>query len=511
MAKAKLRAPVTSVRIEERAPAEESPAAALARSDSAPWWIAFCFLAVLAVTLVWQPVTRINAHYQINYNEGWNAYPQQLVADGGKVFGNPPGREFWNYPPVSFHVVGWLSKLTHDVNLTGRWISLLSFIALTVLTGMSASRLSGARRSGWFAALWVVIFIGALKSERIGMNDPHLLGMAFIALGFYGYIRSLDGDTRWLRISAVAFVFGLFTKHTLLAFPIAAAAHLLLTSPKRLKTWIITGAIAGVTLLIATFALDGSHFFEHLAFPRVYSYASLLSNTVWYLLIFQTAIIASLVWCFRAKLRAPEGTLILAFALSTALAFFFSAGAGSDLNHLFDPAVSVALIGAAALPYAVWASEAVRFRKTLLGVLLIAPFSLGVLTMLAPRVQEDLATSRSIAGVEQEYASAVEFLKSHPGPALCEHMLVCFDAGKPDEYDPYQVDQLIKTGKLPERDILKMLDDRYFASILLLADASHPIAPVDRTIFSQAFMAHLLNDYKVAMTTGAYAILIPNR
>jgi hypothetical protein len=512
MAKAKLRMPAPSVRIEERPPATETAADVLARSDAAPWWVAFIFLGVLAILLVWQPITRIQAHYQINYNEGWNSYPQQLVANGGRVYGSPPGRQYWNYPPVSFHVVGWLAKITHDVNLTGRWVSFLAFLAIAVLTGMTVHRLTGSRRSGAFAAIWVVIFIGALKSERIGMNDPHMLGMALIALGFYGYVRSLgEEDPLWLRISAVAFVVGLFTKHTLLAFPIAAAVHLLLTSTKRLISWIITGAIAAAVLLVATFALDGSHFFEHLMFPRVYSYAFFLSNTVWYLLMFQTAIIVCLMWCFRTGLRSNEGVLLLAYAAATGMAFWVSWGAGADLNHLFDPAVSMALIGGVALPYAVWASERVRFRKTALATLLIVPFSLGALTMLPPRIQEDSSTARSIPQAEQEFASAVEFVKSRPGPALCEYLLVCFEAGKPEEYDAYEVDQLIKTGKLPEQEILKLLDDRHFATILLRSDADHPIAPEERTIFTRGFMIHLLNDYKVAANVAGFALFVPNR
>src|SRR5262245_53987967 len=138
MAKAKLRTQAPSVRIEERPPAAESAADVLARSGAAPWWIAFAFLGVLAVLLVWQPITRIQARYQINYNEGWNAYPQQVVANGGRIFASPPGREYWNYPAVSFHVVGWLAKVTHDVNLTGRWVSLFAFLAVVILTGMTA-------------------------------------------------------------------------------------------------------------------------------------------------------------------------------------------------------------------------------------------------------------------------------------------------------------------------------------------------------------------------------------
>lgn len=331
-----------------------------------------------------------------------------------------------------------------------------------------------------------MIFVGALKADRIAMNDPHLLGMAFVAFGFYAYVRQPESP-KWLRISAVAFVLGLFTKQTLLAFPLAAGIQLLLTSRKSFFTWLWTGVAASVALLVLTFALDGSHFPEHLAFPRVYSYAFFLTNPVWYLLFFQTAIIVALVWCFG---NARINLLVWAFALSHLLAFFFAAGAGADLNHLFDPAVAVAMIGGAALPYAVWAGERVRYGNALLAILLTVPFFLGTLTMLAPHIQEDAATSRSIPQLEQEFAGGVDFVRSHPGPELCD-----------------AVDQLVKTGRVPEAAILRLLDEHHFSTIQLNSD--EPIAPAERRRFSQAFMTRLLNTYQVAMRTGSFVIFTP--
>ena len=478
-------------------------AAALPRTSSVPWRIVWAFLAVLAIVEVWLPVSRIGAHYEIGYNEGWNAYWQQTIAQGGRIYGNAPVYAFANYPPLSFHLVGWLAKLTHDVTRTGRWIAALSFFALAILTGLTVHRLTASRRSALFSVLTLVIFVGALKADRIGMNDPHLLGMAFVALGFYACVRD-SAPSKWLRISAIAFVLGLFTKQTLLAFPLAAAIHLWSASRKSFFTWLWTGAAAGVALLAMTFALDGSHFLEHLDFPRVYSYAFFLSNTVWYLLFFQTAILVALVWCFG---KSRIGILVWAFALAHALAFFFCAGAGSDLNHLFDPIVATAMIGGVSLPYAVWARERVRYGNALLAVLLTLPFFLGSLTMLAPRMQEDAATSRSIPQLEQEFAGTVDFLRSHPGPALCESLSMCQEAGKPLEFDAYAVDQLVKTGRVSEVQILRLLDEHHFAAIQL--NSNEPIGPAERVRFSQAFMTKLLNTYQVAAQTASFVIFTP--
>ena len=490
------------------APAAETHAGGvLAHTSPAPWWIAFAFLAALALALIWLPLARISAHYEIGYNEGWNAYLQQAVAGGGRIYGQAPALVYANYPPVSFHLVGLLGRLTNDVNGAGRWVSLVSFFALAFLIGSSVRRLTGSLPSAGFAALTAVIFIGALKSDRIGMNDPHLLGMAFIAFGFYSYLRASE-SARWLYISAVAFAIGLFTKQSLMAFPAAVGIHLLLTSKKRFTAWLAAAGAASVVLLVLALALDGPHFLEHLMLPRVYSYAFFLSNTVWYLLMFQAAIVISLAWCFR---NPGTSLLVWAFALSHALAFWFAAGSGADLNHLFDPIVSLAMIGGLALPYAVWASQRVRFGSALLTVLLVVPFSLGVLTMLAPRIQEDAATYRAIPQLERDFAGAVEFVKSQPGPALCESLLLCFEAGKPEEYDAFTADQLVKTGKVPEAAVLRMLDERHFSTVQLVMDPGEPLVPAERPRFSQPFMTRLLADYRPAMRTSSYTIFTPAR
>src|SRR5579863_1494745 len=91
---------------EREAPAIESARTkdAPPRISSTPWWIAWSFLAVLALVEVWLPVSRIGAHYEVGYNEGWNAYLQQTIVDGGRIYAKAPVYAFANYPPLSFHV-----------------------------------------------------------------------------------------------------------------------------------------------------------------------------------------------------------------------------------------------------------------------------------------------------------------------------------------------------------------------------------------------------------------------
>ncbi len=477
--------------------------AGLARSSSGAWLAGFCILGVLAAALLWLPLGRISAHYEINYNEGWNAYAQQAASHGVRIFSQPPGLTYFNYPPVSFHLVGLVGRLAGDMTAAGRWISLLAFFGLAMLTGLTVVRLTGSRRCAGFSALALVIFIAALKPDRIGMNDPHLLAMVFSVFGFYAYVRAPE-STLWLRISAVAFAVALFTKQSMVVFPAAVGIQLLLTSKKRFLTWFGAAAAAGVLLLVLTFALDGPHFLEHLALGRIYSYSVFLSNVIWYLLFLQTGIIVAVVWSFRNRVSSRTSVLVWALALANVVGLWFSAGDGADLNHLFDAMVVLAMIAGIVLPYAVRLSERVRFRSTLLAILLVLPLFLGVLTMLPTHLQEDMATRASLPQLEQDFAGAVQFVSARPGPALCESLLVCYE-----EYDPFAVDELIKTGKLPEANILRMLDQHHFSVIQIVLPAGEPVSQAPRLRFSGAFMTRLLNDYQLAMRTSSYAIFVP--
>src|ERR1017187_7868957 len=76
------------------------------------------------------------AHYTITMNEGINAYYEHVAGSGGKVYGHPPKYEYANYPPVFFHLIGWLGSVTGDINVMGRWVSLLAYLAIAVFASL---------------------------------------------------------------------------------------------------------------------------------------------------------------------------------------------------------------------------------------------------------------------------------------------------------------------------------------------------------------------------------------
>src|ERR1035438_7562848 len=107
--------------------------------------------------LLSDPVARMPAHYTITMNEGINAYYEHVAGTGGKVYGHPPKYEYANCPPVFFHLIGWLGSPTGDINVTGRWVSLLACFAIAVFASLIVHRLGNSRRLGAYAGLcWLI-------------------------------------------------------------------------------------------------------------------------------------------------------------------------------------------------------------------------------------------------------------------------------------------------------------------------------------------------------------------
>jgi hypothetical protein len=66
---------------------------------------------------------------------------------------------------------------------------------------------------------------------------------------------------------------------------------------------------------------------------------------------------------------------------------------------------------------------------------------------------------------EDEFRSSVQLVKSRPGPALCETLLLCYEAVKPFEYDAFFVRDQIQIGRLQEGKVAQLLRTHYFQTI----------------------------------------------
>jgi hypothetical protein len=473
-----------------------------------PWTIAFALLLVLTATVLWWPISRIGVNDAINYNEGWNSYIQQTAANGGKIYGEAPLLSYTNYPPVSFYVVGLLSKATGNVTMTGRWVSLLSLLVVAALSAMTVQRISGYWRAGLYSGLAILVYVTVLKPDRIGMNDPHLLGMALGAAGLYCAVRDPESDA-WLRGSAAAFALSLFTKQTLLAFPAAVAIYLFVHFRRRFAVWLIAAAAISGALLAFTFAVAGSHFLEHLGLPRTYTLSNVFAPLASYVLSCSPAIAVVAAWAVIQPTDPGSRLAIHAFGLSTVAGCVFVSGAGGEGNLLFDSVVALALcLGVLGAKLPGWAATTPR-PAAFAAIVLTAPFVAAIFPVLAA-APANAAQAASAAQRQQEFERLVQFVQSQPGPALCESLLACFEAGKPKLYDAYVVSNLLSTGKLREAEVLALIEQRRFNVIQLdRPETNRPITIQGHSRFSPAFMTRLFTNYREGFSVSGYAAFVP--
>jgi hypothetical protein len=451
--------------------------------------------------LLLAPAVKMFAHGSTAQNEGWNAFYQQDALEGKPLYGEPICLSGSNYPPISFHLIGMASRLTGNINQTGRWAALLSFLLVAMLCGAIVLKFTQSMPLAFYTALIVVVWVGVFRSDRIGMNDPTLLGTVFSLLGLYCYILHPE-KAGWLSISALAFAISLFTKLNLLAFPTAVGLHLLLGWKwKGLAIWIgVLGGLSAVFFVLSE-RIDGPYFLEHLLVPR--PQVGWLGHVTDFTSTFQAALCVAVVWALLHWRRSPQNVLVAALITSILVAFAFAGGYGVGSYIFFDCVFTFAIISS--LVFAEYAPLAVRSARPMfwLAVLLIVP-SAGMMIQMPWNVRYAWVPPVKIRA--KDFDAAVQLVKSHPGPALCLDVLVCFEAGKPFAWDPFIVNARIKTGRLDEADVLRLIENKKFSSVEV--DGSEVTAPYT-TLPSAKVTNAIIENYRVEQQLTNALVLVP--
>ena len=140
-------------------------------------WAAIVALALVAAPLLARDLLAITHQIALDPNEGWNAAHALRWLAGGPLY---PSRDGWminNYPPLSFYIVGTLTRLTHDAVIAGRLLAALSFLAVCGLIP-AVLRLSGATPRAALLAMLVFAATLLIASNYVAMDDPQMLGHA---------------------------------------------------------------------------------------------------------------------------------------------------------------------------------------------------------------------------------------------------------------------------------------------------------------------------------------------
>jgi hypothetical protein len=167
---------------------------------------------------------------------------------------------------------------------------------------------------------------------------------------------------------------------------------------------------------------------------------------------------------FRDRSLPHRSFLFTLLIFTNLSSIYFSGRDGVGSNIFYLPMIAallscvIAICGlehrALKVPHARWSFRAALTISTLSGVLMI-PF----------QVNNDIAAQLRMPATTKAAQQAIAVLKSTDGPAICEDLLLCYEAGKPIDYDPYYVKDQILIGRVQESRILAMLTAHHYAAI----------------------------------------------
>jgi hypothetical protein len=429
-------------------------------------------IAVLAgaLVLVLQNVIAIPFVFEANYNEGWNVYNTQRFFAHETVYDD----NLWrvnNYPPLSFLVVGGLDRIIGDPLLSGRLVALLSFAALGLLCAMAVARLGGDRTAALFAGGCALGFCSVAAPAWVAADDPQTLAETIMLGGLVVYLAGPPTRARLHATAGLVMLAG-FTKHNLVAIPIAITLDLALRRTRQLPFWLLACSGLAVAFWGLSVLGAGGSFLAHILQPRTFAWWSVKFHALRFLTIFAAPLLL-IVW-FSMQIFSRDRLVLAAYgALAIASGALFSGWEGASYNMLQDAAVFLAIAAGLLLQelrkpesggtgYAAAAAIALALVMTL-PMIARVPQALAELSHPARLLAADREAERS-------FLADAAYVADRHGPAICESLLLCYRAGQPFWLDPFNSRQYILAGRLDQAPLLARIAAREIAVVQLRAE-----------------------------------------
>ncbi len=471
-------------------------------------WGALAVTALLAGALLVYPVLRAFSMLEVGYNEGWNVYNAGVAAQHLPLYGQTYGWTTVNYPALWFYVLAGLQRIGFSYLAAGRMLSLVSLPVSCLLVGLVVWRLSRDYRAALFSSLFCSLVFCIAANEYVGYNDPQTFAQVFFLFGFLVYI---SGPPRFWRlaVTALLFVLGGSFKHNLIEFPLAVLMDSAFAGRKRVLQYLsISAVFVGVSVYVNTI-VGGPFFISNILTPRSYSFKKAILQFMEYGFgPVSLAMIAALVWSV-ASLKDKRLRVLAILFLTSLLVGSVSGGViGVWVNSYFDIYLSLSMI-VGLIMLQVWRGQiGKRQAWTAVGVPLA--FLLSFVPVWAAGPPLFWKAISTLAEEQDQFKSEVSFLRDHPGPAFCESLLRCYEAGKAYDYDPFNSANREKLGKLDEATLIDRLSRGELAVVQLCCSIDFLKADDDPFIIPGT-LAALESSYELGFAREGCYIYIPKK
>jgi hypothetical protein len=507
----------------------ESHLRKLARIGLKPRSLLLAFCAIILLWTAAMPFRRAFLFAEFDYNEGWNLYNTQKAALHQTLYPATYGWTAVNYPALSFHLVAFLGRFTHEYLFTARVLSLVGLCLTAFFAGAIVQRTTRSCSTAWLTGFFLIAWFSAAADAYVGTDDPQILAQAFFMAGLYVYLRG--GRRGWaIEASALLFVVGGNIKHNLIEFPIAVLLDLLLTSPRRALRFAATGALLAGFSIFLTQQIDGAAYVSCMLAPRAYSFMDGVTTMLLLPTYSPLPVLAALAAVFYCWNYPERRVLALLLGCALVVNTVFCGGSGVDINGSFGSMLAMVLLcGVFAVEFA--GPRLGRFNSWVPQVLLLRPgnprtltglrspevaFSILFLSLAVPmihsgnaRTDEALAANRDEAS---RFSAEVAYLRQQPGPALCESMLRCAYAGKPYIYDPFNATRFIGQGKLDANVIVDQIKNHSYGAIQMYNSADYKLAdPEPQMSFTIPILQAINQYYRPGLENEDGAIYLPRK
>lgn len=431
-------------------------------------------------------------------NEGWNAYHAMAAMAGRGLYPAPADLMINNYPPLSFYLVGWVGTLVGDQIVAGRIVSLLSFL---IACGLVAAILRSAR-TRWQSALFAALFFAGFlltASDYVGMDDPQLLGQALQLAAAFLVLRK-PGTSAKMFFAAVLFVAGGFVKHNLFVLPLACLLWLALFDRTNARRLALCGAVLVLAGLAAFRVGSGFDLLDRLNSARSWSLSQMWSGFGAWLPFAAIPLCALGSVAVRNPKTPPVAFVAIYAGMAIPVGAALLGGAGVDVNAMFDADIALALAVGLALDNLL-AKQQVLLRVTAPAFAIACALPLAIQAAAGADWREPAFWIRPMGAERALAARDIEFLRAHPGPAMCESLAYCYWSGKPASVDVFNLDQQLRSGKRDPAPLLTLIRSRRFAAIEL--DETDPFP------LPQSFATAISRHYRVDHDDDGGTFLVP--
>ncbi|MDR3675608.1 MAG: hypothetical protein P4N24_08960 [Acidobacteriota bacterium] len=434
-------------------------------------WVCLAILFAFSLATLAYPMARAFHRFDFNYNEGWNVYNAQAAMQHRPLYYPKYGWTTVNYPFLSFYLVGYMSHFNGDYLLTGRLLSLVALLVSCVLVGLIVKNMTGGRGPAVFASVFCLGLFCSVAGSSVAANDPQLLPFPFVLFGLWVYLQA---DPSTLRVAGITSLFVLAgnIKQNLLAAPISVFCDLFKSSSSKAVRFMLFGIFFLALSIAVNVLAGGAYFISHLLTPRGYSFAHLRDL---FLLCYSTQslpLALCFFWSVWQRKNRKARVISFYFFSSLLIGAAFGGGAGVWQSTYFDNIFAMSIIMGACLDL-LWKAPIPSLGKGGRGRFLV-PVLLysSVVFMFAPWAVNWSALFSSFAETQRQYDAEVSFLVARPGPAICESLLLCYDAGKPYILDPFNSARLVRLGKLNSSEIVQQIAEHKYGAIQTQAPAT---------------------------------------